>query len=64
MFEDDLLDKAIEVWNMTEVLFNKPLMTRDKIKRSKYWLKTHGITKKKVITLDRNSKRFIQGRLL
>ena len=52
MFEDVLLDKAIEVWNKTLVLLNpslmtKELMTRDKIVRSNYWLKKHGIKQKK-----------------
>lgn len=64
MFDDNLLDKAIEVWNMTEALFNKPLMTRENIHRSAYWNKQHGITKKKAIGLDTETKRFIQGRLL
>lgn len=63
MFDDTLLDKAIEVWNMTQALFNKPLLTRDKIERSKYWLKKHGVSEKKVITLDPDTKRFEQGRL-
>lgn len=43
MFEDDLLDKAIEVWNKTQALLGRPLMTKDKIERSNYWLKKHGI---------------------
>lgn len=48
MFEDHLLDKAIEVWNRTLILLNpslmpKELITKDKIERSKYWLKKHGI---------------------
>ncbi|GAI73769.1 unnamed protein product [marine sediment metagenome] len=43
MFEDVYLDRAIEVWNRTQVLLNRPLMTKDKIERSKYWLKKHGI---------------------
>ena len=43
MFEDDLLDRALEVWNRTQLLLNQPLMTKDKIVRSKYWLKKHGI---------------------
>lgn len=61
MFEDDLLDKAIEVWNKTQALLNRPLMTRDKIVRSDYWLKKHEV--KKVITLDPDTKKFEQGRL-
>lgn len=64
MFDDDLLDKAIEVWNMTQTLLNRPLMTRDKIKRSKYWKKKHNIPERVLVTLDTNSKRFSQGRLL
>lgn len=64
MFDDAILDKAIEVWNMTQVLFNRPLMTRENIKRSAYWNKQHNITKKKSITLDSNSKKFTQGKLL
>ncbi len=64
MFDDVILDKAIEVWNMTQTLLNRPLMTRENIKRSVYWNKQHGITKKKVVTLDNDSKRFIQGKLL
>ena len=47
MFEDVLLDKAIEVWNKTQFLLNRPLMSKDKIERSKYWLKKHGIKQKK-----------------
>jgi len=43
MFDDDLLDKAIEVWNKTQALLNRPLITKDEIVRSKYWLKKHGI---------------------
>lgn len=53
MFDDDLLDKAIEVWNKTRSLLNRPLMTKDKIERSKYWLKKHGI--KEVKGIDDNS---------
>ncbi len=64
MFDADLLDKAIEVWNMTQNLYKKTLMTRENIKRSAYWNKQHNITKKKVITLDSNSKGFEQGKLL
>lgn len=62
MFDDTLLDKAIEVWNKTQVLLNRPLMTRDRIKRSKYWLKKHEV--KEVVSFDPNTKRFEQGRLL
>lgn len=61
MFEDEYLDKAIEVFNMTQSLLNKPLMVRDKIKRSDYWLKKHRV--KEVIILDSNTKKFVQGRL-
>ena len=64
MFNDDLLDKAIEVWNMTQLLLGRPLMTRENINRSNYWNKQHNITKKKVITLDSETKRFEQGKLL
>lgn len=58
MFEDELLDKAIEVWNVTQFLLNRPLMARDKIVRSKYWLKKHGV--KKAVTFDPVNKRFTQ----
>ena len=63
MFDDAILDKAIEVWNMTQTLLKRPLMTRENIKRSNYWNKQHNITKKKVVTLDPVSKKFEQGRL-
>ena len=43
MFEDNLLDKAIEVWNKTQLLLKRPTITRGQIVRSKYWLKKHGI---------------------
>ncbi len=64
MFEDDLLDKAIKVWNKTLILLNpslmtKELMTKDKIERSNYWLKKHGI-KKKAISYDPDTKEFAQ----
>lgn len=62
MFEDDLLNKAIEVWNMTEVLYGRPLMTKDKIKRSNYWLKKHRV--EEIVTFNPATKRFVQGRLL
>ena len=61
MFEDDYLDRAIEVWNKTQALLNRPLMTRDKIVRSDYWLKKHRV--KEVIILDPETKKFEQGRL-
>ena len=64
MFDDALLDKAIEVWNMTEVLHGRLLMTRENIKRSNYWNKKHNITKKEVVTLDPETNRFEQVRLL
>jgi len=64
MFDNAILDKAMEVWNMTQTLLKKPLMTMENIKRSNYWNKQHNITKKKVVTLDPNSKKFEQGRLL
>ena len=64
MFDDNLLDKAIEVWNMTQALYKRPLMTRENIKRSAYWNKQHNITKKKVVTLDPDNKKFNQERLL
>jgi len=50
-FDDEILDRAIEVWNRTKALYDKPLMTRDKIKRSDYWYKKHNIKKgrKKVV---------------
>ncbi len=58
MFEDDLLDKAIEVFNKTQALLNRPLMIKENIRRSKYWLKKHGV--KKAIVFDPTTKRFIQ----
>jgi len=64
MFDDNLLDKAIEVWNMTQALHKKPLMTRENIKRSNYWNKQHNITKKEVVVLNSDTKRFEQGKLL
>ena len=56
MFDDDKLDKAIEVWNMTQELYGRPLMTKDKIVRSNYWLKKHEV--KKTITYDPKQLRF------
>ena len=57
-FDNDKLDRAIEVFNTTQTLLERPLITKDKIVRSNYWLKKHEV--KKAITLDPETKRFVR----
>lgn len=55
MFEDEYLDKAIEIENKRREIWNHqpncvnpfPLLTRADIKRSDYWNKTHGLPETK-----------------
>jgi hypothetical protein len=42
-FDDELLDRAIEVENMRRKIFGIPLLKRKDIVRSDYWYKKHGI---------------------
>lgn len=42
-FDDELLDRAIEVENMRRKMFSKPLLERKDIVRPDYWYKKHGI---------------------
>jgi hypothetical protein len=42
-FDDELLDRAIEVDNMRRKIFGEPLLERKDIVRSDYWYKKHGI---------------------
>jgi hypothetical protein len=42
-FDDEVLDRAIEVENMRRKIFGKPLLERKDIIRSDYWYKKHGI---------------------
>ena len=53
-FDDDFLDKAIEIENKRRQIFNSspgiiihqfPLIKREDIQRSDYWNKIHGISK-------------------
>lgn len=47
-FEDNFLDKAIEIENRRRQLWKPPLqlMTRDDVRRSDYFNKVHGVTAK------------------
>lgn len=42
-FDDELLDRAIEVENMRRKIFGEPPLERKDIVRSDYWYKKHGI---------------------
>ena len=61
-FDDEYLDRIIEIENRRRVLFGLPLMVKEKIKRSKYWKIKHRVNE--VITLDPVSNKFTQERLL
>lgn len=42
-FDDEVLDRAIEVENMRRKIFGEPPLERKDIVRSDYWYKKHGI---------------------
>lgn len=42
-FDDELLDRAIELENMRRKIFNEPPLERRDVVRSDYWYKKHGI---------------------
>jgi hypothetical protein len=42
-FDDELLDRAIEVENMRRKIYGEPPLERQHIIRSDYWYKKHGI---------------------
>jgi len=46
-FDDEVLDRAIEVENMRRKIFGEPPLERKDIVRSDYWYKKHGIKRPK-----------------
>ena len=44
-FDDELLDRAIELENMRRRIFSEPLLEKSDIVRSNYWYKKHGIAR-------------------
>lgn len=48
-FDDELLDRAMEVENMRRKIFSEPFLEKGDIERSDYWYKKHGIRREKSI---------------
>lgn len=42
-FDDEYLDKALEIENKRRAIYGLPLMERKDVKRTDYWYKKHGI---------------------
>lgn len=42
-FEDEFLDRVLEIENKRRAIYGIPPMKREDVKRSPYWNKTHGI---------------------
>ena len=47
-FDDELLDKALQIENRRRDIYGLPHLTRGQVKRSEYWNKKHGIKPAKV----------------
>lgn len=56
MFDDEYLDKAIEIENKRREIWREPPMKREDVKRSAYWNKTHGVKEKKA-KIDKGKSR-------
>lgn len=61
-FEDEYLDRIIEIENKRRKFYGIFPIKREDVKRSKYWIKMHKV--EKAVTLDPISKKFTQRRLL
>jgi len=57
-FEDEYLDRILEIENKRREICGIRLKKREDIKRTKYWIKMHRV--EEVVTLDPETKRFVR----